>query len=142
MPKPRLVHEVISEVQKQKSKADKIKVLREYDTAALCDYLRGTFDDTIQWNLPAGKPPYQPCEPHNAPSTFLRKNVDLRYFVKGGPGDKLPAVKRESIFISLIESIDPEDALLVISMINKETPKYITRNIVEEAFPNLLQDKK
>lgn len=141
MPRLKLVHEVIAEVQKQKTKADKIKVLRDHDTAALCDYLRGSFDSTIQWNLPGGKPPFQACEPHNTPSNFQKKNVELRYFVKGGPGDKLPALKRESMFISLIESIDPSDALLVISMINKETPKYITRNIVEEAFPNLLQDK-
>jgi hypothetical protein len=135
-----LVHEVIAKVQAQKTKADKVKILKENDTAALCDYLRGTFDSTIQWNLPGGAPPYTAAEPHNAPSTFLRKNVELRYFVKGGAGDKLPTIKRESLFIALIESIDPNDAALVISMINKEKPKYITRPVIEEAFPGLLQD--
>lgn len=136
----KLIHEVMELVEKQKTKADKIKVLKDHNYAAVADYLRGTFDSTIQWNLPAGAPPYVACEAHNTPSTFNRKNVDLKYFVKGGVGDRLQTVKRESMFISLIESIDPKDAILVISMINKEKPKYITRAIIEEAFPNLLQD--
>lgn len=137
-----LVSEVIEKVQKATSKADKVKILKENDTAALCDYLRGTFDSTVQWNLPGGKPPYEAGEPHSAPSNFLKKNVELRYFVKGGQGDRLPPFKREAIFINLLESIDPNDALLLVSMINKEKPKGITRAIVEEAFPGLLLDKK
>jgi hypothetical protein len=52
----------------------------------------------------------------------------------------MPAFKRESIFVGLLEAIDPKDALLVISMINKEKPEGITRNIVQEAFPGLLKD--
>jgi hypothetical protein len=40
----------------------------------------------------------------------------------------------------LIEGIDPEDAKLVINMINKEKPNGITRPVIEEAFPGLLQD--
>jgi len=115
-----LVHEVIAKVQAQKTKADKIKILRQHDSAALCDYLRGTFDESIHWNLPTGVPPYTAAEPHNTPSNFLKKNVDLRYFVKGGQGDRLQPLKR-------------------ISMINKEKPKYITKNIVEEAFPGLIK---
>jgi len=134
-----LVHEVIAKVQAQKTKADKIKILRQHDSAALCDYLRGTFDESIHWNLPTGVPPYTAAEPHNTPSNFLKKNVDLRYFVKGGQGDRLQPLKRETLFIALIESIDPNDAALVISMINKEKPKYITKNIVEEAFPGLIK---
>jgi hypothetical protein len=52
----------------------------------------------------------------------------------------LTPVKRESIFLGLIEGIHPEDARLVISMINKEKPQGITRPVIEEAFPKLLQD--
>ena len=52
----------------------------------------------------------------------------------------MPAIKREKIFIGLIESIDPRDSRLVISMINKEKPKGITRPVIEEAFPGLLKD--
>ena len=50
----------------------------------------------------------------------------------------MPAFKREEIFIGLIEAIHPEDAKLVIAMINKEKLNGITKNVVEEAFPGLL----
>ena len=49
----------------------------------------------------------------------------------------MPAFKRESIFIGLIEAIHPEEALLVLSMINKEKPKGITKKVVEEAYPGI-----
>jgi len=134
------VHEVIDKARKQRKKEDKIRILRENETWALKDILRGTFDSTVKWNLPGGSPPYTASEEHNAPSNLLRKNVDFKFFVKGGPGDRMPAFKRESIFVGLLEAIDPKDALLVISMINKEKPEGITRNIVQEAFPGLLKD--
>ena len=134
------VHEVIDKARKQRKKEDKIRILRENETWALKDILRGTFDSTVKWNLPGGNPPYTASEEHNAPSNLLRKNVDFKFFVKGGPGDRMPAFKRESIFVGLLEAIDPKDALLVISMINKEKPEGITRNIVQEAFPGLLKD--
>ena len=66
--------------------------------------------------------------------------MKFKYFVKGGPGDKMQKVKRENIFIGILEGVHPEDAKLVISMINKEKPTGLSRPIVEEAFPKLLQD--
>ena len=50
----------------------------------------------------------------------------------------MPAYKREAIFIGLIEAIHPEDAKVVISMINKRKINGVTRNVVEETFPGLL----
>lgn len=134
------VYEAIEEVQKAKTKADKVKKLKKNDSWALKDILRGTYDSTVKWLLPPGEPPYTPNDGHNAPSNLLKRNKEFAYFAKGGPGGKLPAYKREKIFIGLIESIDPKDARLVISMINKEKLKGITRPVIEEAFPGLLQD--
>jgi hypothetical protein len=134
------VYEAIEEVQKAKTKADKVDKLKKNDSWALKDILRGTYDSTVKWLIPPGEPPYTPTDGHNAPSNLLKRNKEFAYFAKGGPGGKLPAYKREKIFIGLIESIDPKDARLVISMINKEKLKGITRPVIEEAFPGLLQD--
>ena len=41
------------------------------------------------------------------------------------------------MFISLLEGIHPEDAKLVVQMINKEKIDGLTKNIVKEAFPGL-----
>lgn len=134
------VYEVLDEVNSKKKKADRIKILKENETWALKDILRGSIDKTIKWNLPEGEPPYTPSEEHNAPTNLLRENTKFRYFAKGGPGDQLPGFKRENLFIGLIEGVHPKDAQLVIDMINKKVPKGITREIVKEAFPGLLQD--
>lgn len=135
-----LVHEVIDLVNKKKSKSDKVKVLKENESWALKDIIRGSMDSTIKWNLPAGEPPYTPNKPESAPTNLLRENAKFKYFVNGGPGSKMPGFKREQLFIGLIEGIHPEDAKLVIGMIAKNPPKGLTRPLVKEAFPGLLRD--
>ena len=135
------VHEVIDQVRKARSKEKKVALLKKHETWALKDILRGTFDSSISWNLPEGDPPYKACEHHTAPPNLLKEHKNFVYFVKGlRESNRLTPVKRESIFIGLIEGIDPEDAKLVINMINKEKPNGITRPVIEEAFPGLLQD--
>lgn len=135
------VHEVLDKARKARHKADKVKILKDNESWALKDILRGTFEETLEWNLPGGEPPYTPSDPHNAATNLLKAHKQFVYFVKGfKESNRLTPVKRESMFIGLIEGIHPEDAKLVINMINKEKPEGITRNIVQEAFPNLLQE--
>ena len=135
----KLVHEVLEEISNKKSKKDKVAILKDNETWALKDIIRGSMDPTIEWNLPAGAPPYTACEPHNAPANLHRENAKFKYFVKGNQGDTLPAYKREKIFIGILEGVDPGDAQCIVSMINKETPAGLTKAIVEEAFPGLLR---
>ena len=136
------VYEVLSEVTKKTNKTDKIKVLRENDSWALRDIIRGSMDATVKFDLPPGEPPYTASEGHNHPANLLNEHKNFKYFVKGlKSSSALPALKRERIFIGLIESVHPEDAKLVIGMVNKQKPKGLSRPIVEEAFPGLLRDK-
>ena len=52
------VYEVLQEASKKTSETDKVKVLRDNESWALKDILRGTLDSTVEWNLPKGEPPY------------------------------------------------------------------------------------
>lgn len=133
------VHEVIEETRKKRTKKDKIDYLRANESWALKDILKGTYDDSIQWNLPKGTPPYQANEQHSAPGNLLRENKKFAYFVRGGKGDKMMKAKREQIFIAILETIEPQDAELVIGMINKSTITGITKATVQEAYPGLIQ---
>lgn len=135
----KLIYEVIEEAVGKKTKAEKIQVLRANESWALKDVLRGTLDDTVGWLIPDGEPPYTPSQDHNASSSLLRQNVQFAYFAKGGKGEQVTKVKREQIFIILLESIHPKDANLVIGMIGKKAPKGITKKLVEEAFPGLIK---
>ena len=132
-----LTFEVLEKAGKARSKEKKIKILQENETWALKDILIGTYSEEIEFNLPPGEPPYRASQPHNAPTNLQRKNTEFRYFTKGGPGDKMSALKREGLFIGLLESVHPEDAKLVINMINKVKIQGITKNVVMEAFPGL-----
>ena len=134
------VFEALEEMAKQRNRDDKVRVLKENETWALKDIIRGSMDSTVVWNLPEGEPPYTASAAHNHPTNLRKQNAQFKYFVKGGQGDQLPKYKRENIFIGILEGVHPEDAKLVINMINKRKIPGISRPVVEEAFPNLLKD--
>ena len=136
----REVFEILEEFEKATNKAQRKEVLLKYsDVNALLDILRGTFDDALEFNLPKGRPPFTPNLPESVPSTLLRKHKEFGYFVKGARADSMPAWKRENLFIQLLESIHPADAELVLSMVEKKSPvKFLTKKLVQEAFPKLI----
>jgi hypothetical protein len=137
----KLVYEVLEEAQGKKTKKEKIEVLRANESWALKDVLRGALDSKISWLVPEGTPPYSPSQGHNTSSNLLRQNVQFSYFVKGGKGEQIMKAKREQIYITLLESIHPKDAELVIHMVSKNLPyKSITKDIVKEAFPGLIAE--
>lgn len=136
----REVFEVFEEYKNADGRDERLDVLKKYsDHRAFRDILRGTFDDSLVFNLPEGRPPFTPNRPESVPSTLLKQNKQFFWFVKGTQGDTLPSFKREAKFIQLLESIHPEDAEYVLKMVAKKPPcRYITKKIVQEAFPNLI----
>lgn len=137
----KFVYEVLEEAGKARAKADKVRILKENESWALKDVLRGSIDSTIKWWLPKGEVPYTPSPDHAPPSNLLKQNTKFVYFVKGSQAaEKLPQFKRERIFLGILEAIHPEDAKLLVKMINKEAPKGITKNVVMEAFPGLIRE--
>jgi len=134
------IFEILQQVSSKRAKKDKISILRENETMALRDVLRGTFDDVIQWNLPAGNVPYTPATEESPPNTLLKKHMDFKYFVKGlRESNRLSPVRRERMFLDMCESIHPRDADVIVNMINKKPPmKGITKTLVKEAFPDLI----
>ena len=66
----------------------------------------------------------------------------LYLFLEGG-NDNLTALRREQLFISFIESIDKEDAKLMLAAKDKKIPyKGITAKLVNTAFPGLISPEK
>ena len=140
LPPNPLVFEILEATNKARSKDEKIEILRKYESWALKDVLRASFDPLVEFTIPAGAPPYQPNRVESIPSNLLRKNKDFQYIVKNGAGDKMPAFKREKLYIAILESIHPKDAEVVINMVNKKKPATgITVKIVKEAFPGLIK---
>lgn len=135
----RRVHEVIEMVSKAKTKKEKLTILKEHESQALKDVLVGTYHSRVEWNLPPGRPPFEPAEESTVPSNLLKQTSKFNDLIKGGTGDTLPAFKREAIFIRLIEQIHPDDAELLLKMVAKQQlAKGVTKKLVEEAFPGLI----
>lgn len=133
-----LVYEVLEKAGKARSKEQKIQILKDNYTGALYDVLRGTFDDRIEWLLPQGAPPpYTPNKPQSPPSNFERECAKLAYFVKGGKGRDLHPLKRETMFIQLLEAIHPKDAEMLLRVINKTPPQGITKNVAMEVVSDI-----
>jgi hypothetical protein len=136
----KLIHEVLDEARKKRSKAETVAVLQQNETWALKDILRGSMDSTVEFVIPDGDPPYTPGQEYSAPRNLLKEHKRFVYFVKGTRHDEMPQFKRERIFFEILEGIDPNDAKHVVNMVNKKAPAGISRPAVEEAFPGLLKD--
>ena len=134
------VFEILEQFGQQTTRADKIKLLKANNIPAIRDVCRGAYDKTLEFSLPEGKPPYNPNRPESVPSTLRKEHRNFGYFVKGLPqSEKITNMRRETMFIQLLESIHAEDAIIVLNMVAKKAPvKGLTKKIVEEAFPNLL----
>lgn len=131
--------EVLNLVEKAKSRKDKIAVLQTNESVPLKDYLRCVFDDTIQFNLPKGPAPYTPARAESFASSWYVQNRNLRFFVKG-MSDKIPSMKRESVYLGILESVHPSDAEILVAMKDKKsTTKGLTKKLVQEAFPDLIK---
>ena len=133
--------EILELVHKQRSKAKKIDVLREYRDDALTAILIWNFDDRVQSALPEGPVPYKPNDvPEGTDHTSLRREWrTLYHFIRGG-NDQLSGLRRESMFVQMLEGLHPREAEIICLVKDKElTKKYkITLDNVKEAFPDIV----
>ena len=135
-----LISEVLRKVSNAKTKQEKIDLFRRYNSNALRQLLIINFDDSVVCELPEGDVPYTPNDaPVGTDHTRLEHEYKGLYrFFKGGA--KLPGLKRESMFVQLLEGLSAEEAeLLVLVKDGRLGDKYkrITKAVVSEAFPQI-----
>lgn len=132
------VFEIFERYAKLKTRKEKIQYLKDNNIPAVRDVCRGIYDERLVFIIPEGKPPYTPNKPESVPSSLRRKHRDFGYFVKGAISAGVAQFKIEKMYIQMLEAIHAEDAEIVIDMVQKKSPKGLTKKIVEEAFPKLL----
>lgn len=136
------ISEILEKVSRLKAKEDKIAGLRAQESKPLKDVLKYTFDNRIKFLLPEGPVPYTPLPTHEGQGQLYHESRKLYLFVSfdGVPlHPNLNALKRQTLFIQFLESIDPKDADLIVSIKDKKMPyKGITATLVKEAFPGLI----
>ena len=140
LPSNPLLSEVLAKVSKQRTKAKKIQVLKENESLHLKSVLIWNFDDSVVSILPEGPVPFDKNEaPAGTEHTYLAHEHKVLYnFIKGG-NDFLKPVKREQLFLQLLEGLHEDEAEVICLMKDKKlTDKYkITKTVVTEAFPDI-----
>ena len=140
LPPNPFIHEVLSLVDKQRTKAKKIEILEEYSSDALKSILIWNFDQTVVSMIPEGKVPYNKNEvPVGTDHTSLRREWrNLYHFVKGG-NDSLSSMRRETMFIQMLEGLHPEEAEIICLVKDKalEEKYNITYDMVKKAYPDI-----
>ena len=136
------IFEILQEVSDKKTEKEKIEILRQHeDNNVLKTILAGAYYDGVKWNLPPGEPPFKPCDPVNAENFLYGETKRLYLFCEGGP--PLTNLRRETLFVEMLESVHPEDAKILLAMKEKKLPyKGLTKSVIAKAFPGLVEDEE
>jgi len=160
--------EVFELVSNQKTNAKKVELLRRYDHPSLKTLFIWNFDESVVSILPAGDVPYAATSEQNSFSGTLsgkiedavnkmeelgsnslgsqdqgRSSIRKEYtkfynFVKGG-NDSLSSLRRETMFINILQGLHPLEAEIICLVKDKklETKYKISKEIVSEAYPDI-----
>ena len=153
-----LISEVLQRVSNAKTKAKKVEILQEYKSPALTKILLCNFAKSIGFVFPSGATPYTPSEKpegvehqllfteHRMIDKMITKTMNgvTLYGCSGQPRPRIQQIKKEQIWIQLLEALHADEAAVLDAVKDKELHKRykITRQNVIDAFPELgLQDE-
>jgi hypothetical protein len=168
LPSNPFVFEIFNLFLAQKTDAKKIEVLKNYEHPALKAIFIWNFDESVVSVLPEGDVPYASVgEQHSLSGTVsekvqdavskmneigstslgsqdqgfssIRKEYQKFYnFVKGG-NDGLSNLRRETMFINILQGLHPLEAEILILVKDKklQTKYKLTKEIISEAYPDI-----
>ena len=168
LPSNPFVYEVFDACSKQRTKAKKVEVLKRYAHDSVMAVLIWNFDESIVSLLPEGEVPYGNTREDNSVTGSLsdkindavnmmkesgstslgsqdqgKASIRAEYtkfynFLKGG-NNGLSSLRRETMFINILEGLHPLEAEILVLVKDKRlTDKYkITKEVVSLAYPQI-----
>ena len=140
LPSDALITEILQKVSSAKTKKEKVELLQEYNNNGLRAVLIINFDESLKFLLPEGEVPF---DANDAPAGTEHTRLTQEYrglyrFFKGGDSS-LKSMRREQLFVQLLEGLHKDEAEMLVLACNKELQsKYrITKQAVSEAFPQI-----
>ena len=131
---------IFEDIAKAKSITERKKILLEHGSNPLKELLKYAFHPDIKFLLPEGAPPYKTVgSPDEYNPTYLYPNIRKLYLLVEGGNEGLTTLRREQLFIQLLEELHPKEAEVVIQVKDKKL-KYrgLTYKLVKETFPDLI----
>ena len=93
------------------------------------------------FDLPETAPPYNKTESHETHGQLYREMRKMPYLVnQRKESQSVPRIKKESLFIQMLESVSEDDAELVLRMIAKEPYPDLAPEVINQAFPNCISE--
>ena len=165
LPPNPFVFEVLNVVCKQRTTAKKVEALKKFEHASLKALFIWNFDDTVISMLPPGEVPYSSLKDEQNTSGTLSTRIDqqsasmrfnntvnanqgfttlrreytkLYNFIRGG-NDQLNGLRRETMFIQILEGLHPLDAEILCLVKDKllQTKYKLTRQTISDAYPDI-----
>ena len=170
LPRNPLMFEILDLVSRQRTKAKKVEALQKHSCKELQMLLIWNFDDSVHSNLPEGDVPYGEPEDQlrysgtlseslasksrdmyengnfslgnadaAARTTIRAQAKNFYHFLQGG-NSGLSGMRRESMYINLLQSVHPLEAeILVLVKDGRLEESYkVSKEVVAEAFPNIV----
>ena len=169
LPNIPFAYEVLDAASKQRSKAKKVEVLQRYKHPSLITLFVWNYDNSIISLLPEGEVPYGNTKEDQSTTGTLsgkindavgkmaemgstslgsqdqgRASIRAEYkkfynFCKGG-NPSLSNLRRETMFINILEGLHPLEAEILILVKDKklESKYKITKEIVSTAYPEII----
>ena len=134
-----LVSEILDKFEVAKTREEKIAVLKNNVTDPLLVLLRLNYDHMLKMDLPEGEPPFR--KDTDKPIGYSESSLQLelrRFYVWLEPSTNLPKLKKESLFVNMLEGIHWTEAeALCLAKDRKLHTKYksLKEDMVREAFP-------
>lgn len=129
------ISEIVNKTAKMSTDQEKVDWLKSNNNTSLRLILKNMYDERVKFLLPNTAPPWKKNDYIGVEGMLYGETRRLKIFIKGGGYDDMNQVKREQLFISLLEDVDNGDAELLCKMIEQKPLEGLSKNVVETAFP-------
>jgi hypothetical protein len=136
------VYEILKEIESVETDQQRKQILEQNNNYYFIQVLRYAFDPAYQFYIEDFPAEY--IKPDTAPGIrFAGIESEIRrayLFLKGDPtADSLSEEKRKVLLLQLLESFEPQEAVVFVNMMNKDLKTLgLTETLVRETFPTLL----
>ncbi len=169
LPANPFLFEVLNLVSKQRTNIKKVEVLQKYNDPSLRAIFIWNFDESVMSALPEGIVPYSSVGEQGSFSGTLSEKIEdavdkmseigsnslgsqdqgfssirkeytkFYNFIKGG-NDSLSSLRRETMFINILQGLHPLEAEILCLVKDKklETKYKITKELVSQAYPEIV----
>lgn len=132
------ISEIVTKAGKLATDEEKIAFLSSYaNNIPVTTIFKYAYDPRVEFLIPDTPPPWKRNSYVGVEGMLYKETRRLKIFIKGGGYDNLNQVKRENLFISLLEDVDNNDADLLVKMITKKPFPGLSEEVVKASFPQL-----